>query len=226
MAEKTVFKTLKEINVSDHVEKKRSGYTELSYLSWAWAWEELKKHYPDASYVIKKFDNNLPYVYDENTGYMVFTEITIDGMTHEMWLPVMDGQNKAMKSQPYEFMTKKGKKRVEQATMFDVNKTIMRCLVKNIAMFGLGLYIYRGEDLPDVEPEKISAEQVNILQITIQNAEKITGTNLIGWTNKNLGKLSDLTVEEYPRAESLVNNLLDKAKEKVAQEDKKDEESA
>ncbi|CAK1227520.1 hypothetical protein R55227_BLOPHJLP_00260 [Fructobacillus tropaeoli] len=226
MAEKTVFKTLKEINVSDHVEKKRSGYTELSYLSWAWAWEELKNHYPDASYVIKKFDNNLPYVYDENTGYMVFTEITIDGMTHEMWLPVMDGQNKAMKSQPYEFMTKKGKKRVEQATMFDVNKTIMRCLVKNIAIFGLGLYIYRGEDLPDVEPEKISAEQVNILQITIQNAEKLTGTNLIGWTNKNLGNLSDLTVEEYPRAESLVNNLLDKAKEKVAQEEKKDEETA
>ena len=72
-----------------------------------------------------------------------------------MWLPVMDNKNKAMKLSPYNYQVwdsyKKQyvEKSVAAATMFDVNKTIMRCLVKNLAMFGLGLYIYAGEDLPE-----------------------------------------------------------------------------
>lgn len=140
------FETLNGINVNEHKEEKNG----LSYLSWVWAWAEVKKHYPDAVYTIEKF-NGLPYVYDELTGYMVYTEVTIEGITHEMWLPVMDGANKAMKSKPYTYKTRYGEKRVEAATMFDINKTIMRCLVKNLAMFGLGLYIYAGEDLPESE---------------------------------------------------------------------------
>ena len=71
-----------------------------------------------------------------------------------MWLPVMDGANKAMKRTPYKYQTKyNGEKTVEAATMMDINKTIMRCLVKNLAMFGLGLYIYAGEDLPETDKE-------------------------------------------------------------------------
>lgn len=152
---KTVFEELFHLDVSDRVEKKKAGNKELSYLSWAWAWAEVKRRYEDVSYTIRKFENNLPYVYDENTGYMVFTSVTIEGITHEMWLPVMDGANKAMKNEPYNYTTKySGEKSVEAATMFDVNKTIMRCLVKNLAMFGLGLYIYSGEDLPEEEPIK------------------------------------------------------------------------
>lgn len=145
----TVFEELNQLNVNDHTEKKKTGSTELTYLSWTWAWAEVKKRYPEAHYEIEMFDG-LPYVYDENTGYMVFTNVTIEGITHSMWLPVMDGANKAMKSKPYEYSTKIGKKSVEAASMFDVNKTIMRCLVKNLAMFGLGLYIYAGEDLPEI----------------------------------------------------------------------------
>ena len=72
-----------------------------------------------------------------------------------MWLPVMDSKNKAMKDTPYEYKTRFGNKSVEQASMFDVNTAIMRCLVKNIAMFGLGLYIYAGEDLPQEAKEKL-----------------------------------------------------------------------
>jgi hypothetical protein len=139
------FNDLFSLDVNDKVEKKNK----LSYLSWSFAWAETKKRYPDASYRIQKFDNGLPYVFDPRTGYMVFTEVTIEGITHEMWLLVMDGANKAMKDLPYEYSTKYGDKTVEAATMFDVNKTIMRCLVKNLAMFGLGLYIYAGEDLPE-----------------------------------------------------------------------------
>jgi DNA-directed RNA polymerase subunit RPC12/RpoP len=66
-----------------------------------------------------------------------------------MWLPVMDANNKAMKRCAYTYQTRNGDRRVESMTMFDVNKTVMRCLVKNLGMFGLGLYIYSGEDLPE-----------------------------------------------------------------------------
>jgi len=141
------FKELYAVNVNDNVEKKNG----LTYLSWAWAWAEFLKRYPQAEYEIVKFDG-LPYVYDANTGYMVYTRVTVDDLTREMWLPVMDGANKAMLALPYKYTDKYGKEHtVAGATMFDINKTIMRCLVKNLAMFGLGLYIYAGEDLPEEE---------------------------------------------------------------------------
>jgi hypothetical protein len=82
---------------------------------------------------------------------MCHTEVTIEGETLEMWLPVMDGANKSMKKTSYKYTTKYGEKSVEAATSFDVNKTLMRCLVKNLAMFGMGIYIYAGEDLPDTD---------------------------------------------------------------------------
>lgn len=144
----TTFEKLSAINVNDKVEKK-SG---LTYLSWAWAWSETKKAYPEASYCIKGDPiTQKPYFYDEHLGYMVMTEVTIEGKTLEMWLPVMDGANKAMKAVAYSYQTRYGEKSVEAATMFDINKTLMRCLVKNLAMFGMGIYIYAGEDLPDTE---------------------------------------------------------------------------
>lgn len=140
--ENKMFDELYGINVNEHTEEKNG----LTYLSWCWAWAEIKKRYPNANYEILKFENNLPYVYDENTGYMVFTKVTIEDLTYEMWLPVMDGANKAMKSHEYTYTVKSFGKEIEKkvlpATMFDINKTIMRCLVKNLAMFGLGLYIY------------------------------------------------------------------------------------
>lgn len=152
--QKSVFDSLNAINVNDKVEKKK----DLTYLSWAWAWAEVKKVYPSASYnVIFDPTTQRPYFYDENLGYMVMTSVTIDGQTLEMWLPVMDGANQAMKKDSYEYSTRYGVKTVDAATMFDVNKTLMRCLVKNLAMFGLGLYIYAGEDLPeDNEPKVVT----------------------------------------------------------------------
>lgn len=168
------FNYLRTLDVSEKTEKRKStdgSNIELTYLSWSYAWSEFKTVYPDATYEIKKFINKegvlVPYMYDENTGYMCMTEVEADGLRYEMWLPVMNSVNKAMKSQSYTYTTKKGvEKSVEAATMFDVNKTIMRCLVKNLAMFGLGLYIYAGEDLPEkiTDPSKtvemIKAEEV------------------------------------------------------------------
>ena len=146
--EETKFEKAYKLNVSNKTEKKNN----LVYLSWAWAWAEFKKIYPEAIYEIKKFEGK-PYIFDEVLGYMVFTEVIADGIKHEMWLPVMDGANKSMKECAYSYQTKFGEKTVEKATMFDINKTLMRCLTKNLAMFGLGLYIYAGEDLPEGEVE-------------------------------------------------------------------------
>ena len=154
------FEQLLSLNVNDKTETRKSanGKVELTYLSWAWAWSEFKKVYPDAQYEIKKFKNEnevfVPYMYDELTGYMVMTSVTADNITYEMWLPVMNSNNKAMKSTSYSYRTKNGEFTVEAADMFDINKTIMRCLVKNLAMFGLGLYIYAGEDLPEQEQKE------------------------------------------------------------------------
>lgn len=153
-----MFRTLRTIDVNAHVEEKDTGKTTLKYLSWVWAWDEIRQRYPDASYTIQLNGDGLPYFYDPQCGIMVYTTMTIGGETHHMWLPVMDGANNAMKFEPYEIKTKFGTKTVAAATMFDVNKALMRCLAKNIAMFGLGLYIYAGEDLPAVsEEDKVNA---------------------------------------------------------------------
>jgi hypothetical protein len=147
--EESIFEKLSSINVNDKVEKKEG----LTYLSWAWAWSEVCKLYPMADYEILQTD------FDETLGFMCHTRVTIENKSLQMWLPVMDSKNKAMKKVPYKYTTKFGEKTVESATTFDINKTIMRCLVKNLAMFGLGIYIYAGEDLPDAEVETREAKQ-------------------------------------------------------------------
>lgn len=154
---KELFDQLYKINVSGKTESKNG----LTYLSWAWAWAEFVKVCPTAKYEIKMFDGK-PYIYDERLGYMVFTSVTVDDDTKIMWLPVMDNANKSMLDHPYTYKVKQwqnGKpvmvdRTCEAATMFDINKTIMRCLTKNISMFGLGLYIYAGEDLPEEETKE------------------------------------------------------------------------
>lgn len=144
-----IFSDLYSLNVNEHVEKKQG----LSYLSWSYAWAEFKKVYEDAMYEVKKDDDQRCYFGDDDVGYMVYTSVTAGGLTHDMWLPIMDSSNKAMKKEAYKYTTRSGEKSVEAMTMFEVNRAVMRCLVKNLAMFGLGLYIYSGEDLPEDNSE-------------------------------------------------------------------------
>ena len=163
------FQELYSLDVNKYVEKKQG----LSYLTWSYAWAEFKKIYPDASYEVKKDENGRCYFGDEAIGYMVYTSVTAGGLTYEMWLPVMDNSNKAMKMSAYTYKVadyqwsptegrkvKVGdiEKTVEAVSMFDINKAVMRCLVKNLAMFGLGLYIYAGEDLPEDIKEYVCAD--------------------------------------------------------------------
>ena len=163
-SKKTVFERLSAINVNIHIEKKK----DLSYLSWAWAWSETKRACPDATYKIGETD------YDESLGFMCHTSVTIEGETLEMWLPVMDGANKSMLKKSYTYTTRYGDKSVEAATTFDINKTIMRCLVKNLAMFGLGIYIYAGEDLPEAEKSEVVMPKAPVKPEQKEESDKIT----------------------------------------------------
>ena len=145
---KSTWEVLSAINCNNHTEQKNG----LTYLSWAWAWGIVKTNFPDANYRVRQYEGK-PYLFDENLGYLVTTEVTINGETIEMSLPVMDGANKAQKNVAYTYG--KYNKTCEAATMFDINTAIMRCLTKNLAMFGLGHYIYAGEDLPQVSDDML-----------------------------------------------------------------------
>lgn len=157
---KSVFNTLNAINVNDKTENKNG----LTYLSWAFAWAEVKKLYPEASYTIYETVNPQGYVcnyFTDGRTCWVKTGVTINGLEHIEELPVMDFKNKSV------FL--------DSVTSFDVNKAIQRSLTKAVARHGLGLYIYAGEDLPEgAEEEKkkeepkqdapITAEQIHILE--------------------------------------------------------------
>ena len=125
-----IFQTLSVINVNNRVEKKNG----LTYLSWAWAWAEVKKAYPDAFYTIYENADGWNYFTDGRTAW-VKTGVTIKGLEHIEYLPVMDFKNKSIP--------------LDSVTSFDINKAIQRSLTKACARHGLGLYIYAGEDLPE-----------------------------------------------------------------------------
>ena len=126
------FSELYAINVNKYVEKKNG----LSYVSWPFAWGEVKKLHPDATYTIYENADGLFYHTDGRTCW-VKTGVTVNGIEHIEYLPVMDFKNRSIP--------------VDQVTSFDVNKAIQRSLTKAVARHGLGLYIYAGEDLPESE---------------------------------------------------------------------------
>lgn len=134
----SVFSVLSSIDVSEHVETKKAGGVELSYLSWAWAWHICKEHYPDAFYTIYENEAGRPY-FDDGRTCWVKTGVTIAGQEHIEYLPVMDYRNLSIP--------------VDRVTSMDMNKSIQRSLTKALARHGLGLYIYAGEDLPWTEEQ-------------------------------------------------------------------------
>lgn len=124
------FADLYSVNVNEHTEKKNG----LTYLSWAWAWAEIKKKHPDATYTIYEDDNGCFYHSDGKTAW-VKTGVTVNGIEHIEYLPIMDTRNRSIP--------------VDSVTSFDANKAIQRSLTKACARHGLGLYVYAGEDLPE-----------------------------------------------------------------------------
>lgn len=202
------FEEVYAINVNDKTEKKGN----LTYLSWAFAWAEFKKVYPDASYKINEFDGTFCSG-NEKMGYMVQTQVTAGEQTYEMWLPVMDMRNNT----------------ILQPKMTEINKTIMRCLTKNLAMFGLGLYIYAGEDIPgeegsaeeqndNVKPTRNRALNSPKSNDKAKSFERITRSELIGvyglespektiaWLEGKVGKeLANFDEEETAAARAILD---------------------
>ena len=152
--ESNYFVELNNINVSDKTEKKNG----LTYLSWSYAWGELKKRHPDAFYTIYENKDGLFYHTDGKTCY-VKTGVTVNGIEHVEYLPVMDFKNKSIP--------------LDSVTSFDVNKAIQRSLTKAVARHGLGLYIYAGEDLPEGEEPPKPKKSPRVLLIEKLNEKGI-----------------------------------------------------
>lgn len=137
----SVFDILNDINVNDKTEKKGK----LTYLSWAWAWGQLKKNYPTANYKVYENADGWNYFHDGRTAW-VKVGVTVNGLEHIEYLPVMDNYNRSIP--------------LDKITSFNVNTSIQRALTKAIARHGLGLYIYAGEDLPEVDKPVYANEEI------------------------------------------------------------------
>lgn len=151
------FVQLNKINVNDRTEKKG----ELTYLSWAWAWTEVKKLFPEATYTIYEDPNGMFYHTDGKTCW-VKTGLTINGIEHIEYLPVMNNRNRSIP--------------LEQVTSFDVNTAIQRSLTKAAARHGLGLYIYAGEDLPEEDQKPDMEAYCSDCKGQIKNIKKRDGS--------------------------------------------------
>ena len=201
------FCELNNVNVNDHTEKKNN----LTYLSWAWAWGEIKKKHPDAAYTIYENADGWNYHTDGRTCW-VKTGVTVNGIEHIEYLPVMDYKNKSI--------------RVENVTSYDVNKSIQRSLTKACARHGLGLYIYAGEDLPeedenatkkpkaDSSAEKIDRKALNLtINALMGEFAKLRGKS-IGEVENAL--MRQISAPEGASLETIDDNLASTAKIQMA----------
>lgn len=191
------FTKLNQINVSAHIEKKG----QFSYLSWPYAVAQLRQADPAATWQVSRFDG-LPYQKTES-GYFVEVAVTVQGVTLSQIHPVLDAKNRT----------------IDLPNAFDINTSIQRCLVKAIALHGLGLYIYAGEDLPesaanDQQPPVPAAEVISAQQIArIKSLLAETGQTL----QRLLAFLKVESLEQIPATEfPRVLQLLERAKRRAA----------
>ena len=201
------FNDLYAVNVNGHTEKKNN----LTYLSWAWAWGEIKKRHPDATYTVYENADGWNYHTDGRTCW-VKTGVTVNGIEHIEYLPVMDYKNKSIP--------------VENVTSYDVNKSIQRSLTKACARHGLGLYIYAGEDLPEEDENATkkpkadsSAEKID------RKALNLTINALMGefakFRGKSIGEVENalmrqISAPEGMSLETISDSLAERAKTQIA----------
>ena len=154
----SVYTTLSAVDVGEKIEKKGR----LSYLSWAWAWGELKKRYPDAKSRVYEREDGRPY-WDDGRTCWVKCSVTVEGEEIIEYLPIMDSRNFSIP--------------LDKVTSMEVNKAIQRCVTKAIARHGLGLYIYAGEDLPEKDAEAKAAQKATLAQAMRENREPVIPTD-------------------------------------------------
>lgn len=189
--EETIFETLNKVNVSEHIEKKGR----FNYLSWPWAWAEVKKRYPAAEWTVYQADNGVPYITD---GRYCWVKVGVKiGMIENVEIyPVTDNTNKSIP--------------VAKVTSFEINTAIQRAMVKAIARHGLGLYIYAGEDLPEEEkPEEkplnqMSNDDFNALVNDEKKKDDVyicseCGTQIVGTNTITAKTIAEGTLKSYGR---------------------------
>lgn len=225
MAENKKILTFKEINridVSEHIEQKMK----LSYLSWAWAWQEMKKIDENAEVIVHEFPEYAavgdtvqtifkPYLKDVGGAWVKVT-VKLNGRSETEYLPVMDMRNKA----------------VVEPDATTINKNIKRCFVKALALHGLGLYIYAGEDIPESEPVKnITSQQAKVLNALIEVVAKLADKTyeemkamVLRKQNLNV-EVDALNLDQYGTVLNYVNQLRNHY-EKTLKEKGKDKEIA
>jgi len=188
---KSVFETLSAINVNEHKEKKGK----MTFLSWAWAWNEVKKLYPEMTTTVYENTEGLNYHHDGKTAW-VKTGVTIEGQEYIEYLPIMDFHNSSIP--------------IERLSSTDVNKGIQRGLTKAIARHGLGFYIYAGEDLPEAE---VAAKNTAEIEKAEQEAKD---QNLVNQYIQTLDKaLSDFDQSAVQEVFSEIAEDEDRLKSKV-----------
>lgn len=237
MSNLTLFEQLFTRNVNDRVEKKTAGKATLSYLSWAWAWAEIKKVDPKASSVIHEFplEGNehimVPYLKTPN-GYFVKVSVTIQDHTETEWLPVMDENNNALGTDAMVWSKEKNdkgksfkvKERLPEPTAMEINKAHKRCLVKAIALHGLGLYIFSGEDLPEtIEPDatkELTGQLHTMLEefASLRGVPKEKALEAVNWDGESV--LKESFALDMKKA---VDNWIQAVKKKQAAEANKEE---
>ena len=177
----TVWDELSQVDCSEHTEKKGK----LTYLSWAWAWGITMEHYPTASYKFESFfvdqeGTVLDTMFYPDGSASVHVTVSIGELTRSMWLPVMDFKNNA----------------IANPNSRQISDAKMRCLVKCIAMFGLGHYVYAGEDLPPSSDEEEETKEV-------EKETKVTEEEL----PVNYEKFSESLIETATKMEETVSGL-------------------
>ena len=180
------FEVLRKHNVSDYMEQKG----QFNYLSWAYAVEELRKLKPDATWRVIKDDNGYPYT-STPAGHFVEVEVTVDGIALSQIHPVLDHRNQT----------------IENPNAFQINTSIQRCLAKAIALHGLGLYIFRGEDLPESNP--LNQKQLDVMDSYLRQIADDAFTELVN-SRIDTNKIND---NNY-------NDVVSKLKSKLEQGEK------
>ena len=188
---KSVFETLSAINVNEHKENKGK----MTFLSWAWAWNEVKKLYPEMTTTVYENAEGFNYHHDGKTAW-VKTGVTIEGQEYIEYLPIMDFHNASIP--------------IERLSSTDVNKGIQRGLTKAIARHGLGFYIYAGEDLPEAEVEAANAAEI------AKAVQETSDQNLVNQYIQKLDKaLSDFDPSAVQEVFSEIADDNDRLKSRV-----------
>lgn len=202
MTAENYFSKLAQIDCSEHVEKKGR----FSYLSWAWAVKKLREVDPAASWEVKRFDG-VPYL-KTDCGYFVEVEVTVQGLPLSQIHPIINNQNKP----------------IAEPNSFDINTSIQRCLVKAIALHGLGLYIYAGEDLPEIQEEMITSQQVGAIKLNIKKLaalRKVDEDTIKG--HLSIKEVSELTLKQAEEVLKKSTKWVKQAEKETADTEEKEQ---